>query len=178
MSLARLHEPAIKALIAVLPPAANVFNPVDMLASASPDTYAACLHILLADDNVEAVLVILPPPPLYKAEAVAERLIEIIAAGDGGLRNGKIMESDSLLSVRGKPLDSPKEEACCGGSAGIDFDRRGAFLLRTLHIPTYPFPERAASALGALGKTCRIPHHGDTETRRFNRVSVAPCLRG
>src|SRR5574341_244969 len=57
LSLAKLSESTLKALTANLPPAASLFNPVDMLASASPVTYASCLKILLADENVDGVMV-------------------------------------------------------------------------------------------------------------------------
>ncbi|HET7143182.1 MAG TPA: CoA-binding protein, partial [Anaerolineales bacterium] len=51
--LSRLTESAMKALSSTLPPSACVHNPVDMLASASPDTYATCLKLLLQDENVD-----------------------------------------------------------------------------------------------------------------------------
>jgi len=38
-------------------------NPVDLLASASPEQYAGSLRLLLGDPGVNGVLVILPPPP-------------------------------------------------------------------------------------------------------------------
>jgi acetate---CoA ligase (ADP-forming) len=152
LSLARLHEPAIKALLAVLPPAANVFNPVDMLASASPDTYAASLKILVADDNVEGVLVILPPPPMHKAKAVAERLIETIAAVPGGLRDGKPV----VVALLGSTLIE---------EARSTFERAG--------IPTYPFPDRAASALGALVRRAELL---TTETQGHESIKDSQWL--
>ncbi len=82
LTLAQLTGSTLKELSAILPPSASLHNPVDMLASASPGTYAACLHLLLADPNVDAALVILPPPPMFKAEIVAEKLIEIIRQFD------------------------------------------------------------------------------------------------
>ncbi|MBE0670534.1 MAG: CoA-binding protein, partial [Anaerolineales bacterium] len=76
--LSQLTESTLKALAATLPPAANIYNPVDMLASASPETYAACLRLLLQDKNVDGVMVILPPPPMFKTEEVAEKIIEAV----------------------------------------------------------------------------------------------------
>lgn len=125
LSLARLTEPALKALINILPPAAGVFNPVDILASASPETYAACLKILLDDPNVRAAMVILPPPPMFKAEEVAEKIIEVI-----------------------RQFDKPVAIALLGSTLIEEANQR----FRSAKVPTYPFPERAASALGALFK--------------------------
>ena len=65
LQIADLSEATEKALAEMLPPAASVHNPVDMLASASPGQYADCLSTLLADSAVDAALVILPPPPMY-----------------------------------------------------------------------------------------------------------------
>ncbi|MGE5378120.1 MAG: acetate--CoA ligase family protein, partial [Bacteroidota bacterium] len=130
LALSKLHEITIQALLAGLPPAANVFNPVDMLASASPDTYAKCLKFLLEDNNVDGVLVILPPPPMYQAGEVAEKLIDVIE------------------SIR-KPIDSPRKPVVVAllGSTLIE---EALTIFQRGNIPTYPFPERAASALGAL----------------------------
>jgi len=78
LPLAELQASTHQALRACLPAAASLVNPVDMLASASPEQYAACLGILLADANVHGVLVILPPPPMHTAGAVAKALIPVI----------------------------------------------------------------------------------------------------
>ena len=123
LSLAKLTEPTLKALLTNLPSSASVFNPVDMLASASPETYADCLRILLEDSNVNAAMVILPPPPMFKAKVVAEKLIEVI-----------------------NQFDKPVVIALLGST--LIQEARSTF--EDANIPTYPFPERAASALGAL----------------------------
>lgn len=123
--LSKLSDATLKALSADLPPAASVNNPVDMLASASPDTYAACLKILLEDENVDGAMVILPPPPMFKAEVVADKLIEVIA------QSGKPV----VIALMGSTL----VESAMG-------------VFTHSKIPTYPFPERAASALSALVK--------------------------
>jgi acyl-CoA synthetase (NDP forming) len=49
---------------ALLPLAADLDNPADMLASASPEQFAPSLQLLVEDPGVSAVLVILPPRPL------------------------------------------------------------------------------------------------------------------
>ena len=129
LHLAQLTRSTLKVLSAQLPPAANVHNPVDMLASASPDTYAACLKALLEDDNVDGALVILPPPPMFKAEDVAEKIVEI-------------------LESSGKPLDSKKPVVIALLGSTLIEEARSTF--QHSSVPTFPFPERAASALGTL----------------------------
>jgi acetyltransferase len=56
-----------KAKLAVLVPAeASLVNPVDMIASATADTYSKCLSILLADENIDMVIVGFTPPVMVK----------------------------------------------------------------------------------------------------------------
>ena len=70
LRLADLSEETHAALKPILSPAASLRNPVDMLASADPPLYAACLRILLADPGVDGVIVITPPPPSSSAGGV------------------------------------------------------------------------------------------------------------
>ncbi len=135
--LSQLTESTLRALIASLPPSASVFNPVDMLASASPETYATCLKILLQDENVDGVMVILPPPPMFKTAEVAEKIVQIL-------------ESSSLLLVDSKLSDSKKPVVIALMGSTLVEEANKVF--QRAHIPTYPFPERAASALGVLAK--------------------------
>jgi acetyltransferase len=123
LDLATLAAATVDEIRSLLPPAASPVNPVDMLASASPEQYAACLHLLLADPGVDSVLVILPAPPMFTAESVAEALISEIRAS----------VKPVVVALMGSVLTAQAAEAF----------RRAA-------VPTYPFPERAASALGAL----------------------------
>jgi acetyltransferase len=126
LKLAALSEPTQKELSAILPPSASVLNPVDMLASASPEMYANCLKVLLQDENVNGVMVIVPPPPMFKMEDIADAIIPIVRA------SGKPI----VISLMGSTLVEKAEQRF-----------RNADVLQT-----YPFPERAASALGALMK--------------------------
>jgi acetyl coenzyme A synthetase (ADP forming)-like protein len=133
LTLAPLTKSTRTALSAILPPAASVNNPVDMLASASPETYASCLQILLQDENVDGIMVILPPPPMFKAEDVAGKLVEVIRQHD----------KPAAISLMGSTLI---EEA--------------SKTFQHSNIPTYPFPERAASALSAIFKRAKYLNDG------------------
>ena len=74
LELAHLSDETRATLRALLPAAANVDNPVDMLASASPEHYARTLHIVLGDPSVDSVIAIFIPPLVTGAEAVAEAI--------------------------------------------------------------------------------------------------------
>ena len=123
LPLAHLQDSTLAALRQILPPAASLRNPVDLLASASPGQYAESLRLLLHDPGVNGVLVILPPPPMYTAEAVSEALIPVVKKA-------------------GKPV--------VVALMGENLIRRAAELFRAARIPDYRFPERAASALAML----------------------------
>ncbi len=123
--LAALADQTQEWLREILAPAASVTNPVDMLASASPEQYAESLRLLLADDGVDAVLVILPPPPMFTAGAVARQMIPLIQTGSKPV----------VIALMGHGLV---------GEALAFF--------RAVNIPTYTFPEPAVSALAALAR--------------------------
>ena len=113
----------------LLAPAASVDNPVDMLASASPEQYAGGLRLLLADEGVDAVLVILPPPPMYAAGDVARGLIPLIQAS----------EKPVVVALMGHGL---VQEALA--------------LFRADKVPVYVFPETAVGALAAINRQLSI----------------------
>lgn len=123
LMLAAFEEKTLQALKSLLPPAASLLNPVDMLASASPEQYAACLQVVLEDAGVDGVMVILPPPPMYTAGAVAKALIPVIHGA----------EKPVVIALMGERLIQEAVEH-----------------FRAAHIPEYRFPERAASALAVL----------------------------
>jgi acetyltransferase len=159
LQIADLSESTEQALAEILPPAASVHNPVDMLASASPDQYADCLQILLADENADAALVILPPPPMYHTEEVADLLIPIIQAS----------EKPILIALLGSELTK---------EAARQFQRA--------NIPTYTFPEQAASVLGILAKRAEYlaqfngrvdPQERIETTGQATKVSIHPDER-
>jgi len=152
LQMAILSDATIKGLAGKLPLAANVYNPVDMLASASPQEYADCLTLLLNDPNVDSVMVILPPPPMFRAEAVADVVIPIIEG------SGKPV----IVALLGSELTQ---------------EAKGHF--SAAEIPTYSFPERAASVLGILTKraehlsseTAILPNQWVMENARVPSIS-------
>jgi acetyltransferase len=123
LRLATLPSETVAALQSFLLPHASFNNPIDMLASAGPEEYAAALSVLLADKNVDAVLVIIVPPPIEDPTPVAEAIA--VAAKDA--------PKPVVVAVMG--------EATVGLALKV---------LRAFRLTDYRFPERAASALGAL----------------------------
>jgi acetyl coenzyme A synthetase (ADP forming)-like protein len=125
LSLSEFADSTREKLRTSLPPAASLINPVDMLSNASPQQYANSLQILLDDPGVDGVLLVLPPPPMYSTESVADSLIP-------------------LIQNSAKPVTI----ALMGSNLVREAWRR----FTAARIPTYDFPERAASALACLSR--------------------------
>ena len=125
LHLAQLSAESKDRLRQILPPAASVSNPVDMLAAASPEQYGACLQVLLADTAVHSVLVVLPPPPMHTAGGVARGLIPTIYTATKPV----------VVALMGERLIQEAVEH-----------------FRAARVPEYRFPERAASALAILAQ--------------------------
>jgi acetyltransferase len=78
LKLAELDAKTVEALSKLLPAAASLRNPVDMLGGATHEMYVKCLELLVADPGVDGIIVVLFPPPLEAAEIIAVSLIRVI----------------------------------------------------------------------------------------------------
>jgi acetyl coenzyme A synthetase (ADP forming)-like protein len=123
LQLPELQAETRRGLAQLLPAAANLHNPVDMLAGAGPREYADCLRLLLADEGVDGIILILPPPPVTTAAEVAGAIIPVIRSA----------EKPVVVALMGEELIA-----------------HAARLFRQSRIPDYRFPERAASVLRVL----------------------------
>ncbi len=79
LELPPLSASTAERLRAILPPAASVANPVDMIASATPEGYGRAVELLLADENVDSLLIIFIPPVIDHAEDVASAIRAAVA---------------------------------------------------------------------------------------------------
>jgi len=158
LGLAEFSTSTRAKLATLLPPAANVNNPVDMLASATDQTFADCLKVLLADAGVDGVLVIVPPAPMWPTELAAQALIPLVRAAD-------------------KPVMI--------ALMGADLVAKAGNLFRAANVVTFPFPERAAAAFDALArreeflaKAEDIPQPLDDVNREAARDALAGATLG
>ncbi len=97
LELPALSPDTAAALRGFLPAAASVANPVDMLAAAPPDHYVRTLRLVLADPNVDSLLVIFIPPIATDADSVARAIVE------GTREAGKKPVLAIFMSARGAP---------------------------------------------------------------------------
>ncbi len=96
-------------------------DPVDLTPMATAEHYRAAMAALLADDAVDAVIVLFVPPLVQNADAVAEAIV------DAGAQVPTKPVLASFLSIDGLPEPLRRDARC---------------------IPSYLFPESAAVALG------------------------------
>lgn len=110
-------------LRADLPPDASVENPIDLLASATPDLYRLAVREGLSDPALDALIVIFVPPVMTRSDEVARAIYE---------------------ECRG--ATKPVLVCFMGADEGVP----GVAELRAARLPVYTFPESAANALAAL----------------------------
>jgi acetate---CoA ligase (ADP-forming) len=122
LELPELGEETKAALSDAVPADASLVNPVDLLGSATADTYERALPPLLADKRFDALIVLFVPPVVAGADEVAATIRDTVAR----LRPDKAVLA-VVISAEGTP--PPLREA---GAA----------------VASFPYPESAAHALG------------------------------
>jgi acetyltransferase len=78
LQLATLSPATQEKLRKVLPPAANIHNPIDLVGDADEVRYRNALNIIEADPDVDSILVLLTPQTSTKIEATAELILKKI----------------------------------------------------------------------------------------------------
>jgi len=124
LTFARLSEDTTKKLAEKLPPAANVYNPIDVLGDALADRYEFALDVVLDDSNVNSAIVLLTPQAMTQAAETAEAIVKI-------------------ARKKGKGVPKPVL-ACFLGAAKV---AEGVRILRQGSIPQYDSPESAVATL-------------------------------
>jgi len=140
LQLASLSRETIDYLQANLPPAANTYNPIDVLGDALADRYSLALEAALKDPHVHGVMVILTPQVMTEIEETAEVIGQLAARYD-------------------KPV-----LGCFMGEAKT---RAGVEVLKKYQVPNYPFPERAAAAFRAMLEQWRWSQRPEEQFETF-----------
>lgn len=123
LEIAQLSDKTMEILKAELPPAASVKNPVDMIASATIDQYKFTLETLIADENVDMVMVIFLP-----------------------LMNVNPMDiSNAVMEIKAKHPKKPVIGVMMANNEFFD-----EIVKHHTNIPFFRYPEPAASAMARL----------------------------
>ncbi|HEX5870778.1 MAG TPA: acetate--CoA ligase family protein [Longimicrobium sp.] len=146
--------PQTTALLAEhFPEEASLANPVDMIASATPQSYRIAVQAVLADPNVDAVIATFVPPLGVRQEDVAEAIVSVAAES-------------------AKPV-----MAVLMGREGLP---QGLAELNAAGIPGYRFPESGVRALAAMYRHRRWLERPVGQVRAFDvdRAAVDAIIAG
>ena len=123
VKLTRLSEQSIEKLSAVLPEHWSHSDPVDIMGDADSERYRAACEIVIADKDVDGLLVLLTPQAMTNPTACAEGVI-------------------AAKKASGKPV-----LACWMGQQLVT---EGRTLLTGAAIPQFRSPEAGVDAFGYL----------------------------
>jgi len=123
VTLTTLDPATVAALREVLPAAAAVYNPVDILGDAPAARFEAAARILVDDPGVRSLIVVLTPQAMTEPAQTA-RAVAAVAADTGVTTLAVFMGDQSVAEAN--------------------------HLLRDHDVPTYAFPERAVATLAAM----------------------------
>ena len=141
LEVVALSEETQASLREVLAEEASVRNPVDMIASATPENYRQVLDRVLEDDGIDAAIAAFVPPLGVRQEHVAQAIVDAKQGHD-------------------KPV-----LAVLMGRQGLP---QGRAELHEAGVPGYIFPESAAKALAAMYRYRQWLERPDGEFREFD----------
>ena len=130
LKMASFSQGTIQNLRENLPPAAALYNPVDVIGDAPAVLYEKAAEAVYADSAVDALLAILTPQDMTEVEKTAEIISQIPA------------KSQRQKREKSKPLF-----ASFMGKSRVE---KGIKILQKKGIPNYSYPEGAISSLEAM----------------------------
>lgn len=136
-------SPETVAKLSILPPAANIHNPVDILGDALADRYALAVNTLADAPEVDMLLVIVTPQTMTEAKETAE----VIA-------DAKARTQKPVVAVY----------------AGKESLKAGLAILKKNNIATLNYPEAGAVALGALAQVSEWQRNASPKAFAFDDI--------
>jgi acetate---CoA ligase (ADP-forming) len=118
-----LADETQKKLRSFLPPHAGLSNPVDLIASASADDYGNAVSAVLADQSVDALIVINIP--------IQDTVEDVLSKVTDAAKAGKSRKPVQFVAMTSETIRNTQSDS--------EFE-----------IPVYTFPESAAHALAAV----------------------------
>ncbi len=128
MKLAEFDKKTIEKLKEILPPHANVNNPLDLTGDANSERYREAMEIVFRDKNVDGVLVI----SLLQLSPLDEGIVDVL---------------EDM-----KKFDKPFVVCSSGGSYTMEISR----ILESKGIPVYEYPHKGILALKVLNEYNKI----------------------
>jgi acetyltransferase len=152
LKIPRFQEYTTKSLKFQMPPTGSIKNPVDVIGDAKHDRYRAALDAVMADENVDMVVVIVTPQMMTDVKEIAGVVGEI-----KGYSN--------------KPI--------IGVLMGLVDVAPAVEILRKFSVPSFIFPENAMRALTKKVKFAEWVRRPISEYRTFdaNREAVTKLFQ-
>jgi len=129
LTFSKLADETVKKLAGYLPPAANLYNPIDILGDALADRYEFALDAVLDDPNVDIVLILLTPQAMTQSTATAKAIVKV------------------SQQKKQKPV-----LACFLGASKVE---EGIKILQIGKIPQYDSPESAVATIKVMADYVR-----------------------
>jgi acetyl coenzyme A synthetase (ADP forming)-like protein len=126
LCVCELSEKTRAQLAAFLPATAGLGNPVDMIASATPDQFGRAIRTLLSSGEVDALIAVAVATGMCAPTAAARAIADSAAAAHAGGAAGKPVLACLMPEQTGLGLTASGKEK----------------------VPCYPFPEAPARVLG------------------------------
>ncbi len=121
--MASFTDSTLETLQSELPDGANIYNPVDVIGDADNERFKAAIEVVLADENVDAAMVLASPIAVLDYEELARDISQLQETYGTPV---------ATALMGGERIESPAET------------------LRSQGIPNYFDPARAVSSLDAL----------------------------
>ncbi len=129
LTFAKLADETVEKLASYLPPAANLYNPIDILGDALADRYEFALAAVLDDPNIDVVLMLLTPQAMTESTATAKVIVKV------------------SQQKKQKPV-----LACFLGAGKVE---EGVKVLQSGKIPQYDSPESAVATIKIMADYVR-----------------------
>lgn len=150
LELAPISAKGQKELSTLLPRAANIHDPVDVLGDAKADRYFHALKVCANEPEVDGIIVILTPQTSTEIEKTAHAITQI-------------------QSITDKPIMA----SFLGGT----LVKEGISHLTTNHIASFYYPEQAIKSFGAMYKYSQYQKRNTLAPIPINFSSLTPVAR-
>jgi acetyltransferase len=152
LTVAKLDDDTVAKLSTLLPDAAAVRNPVDVLGDANGQRYGSAIDIMLASGSIDGLVVILTPQKMTDDVGTAQEIVRV-----------------------SKQYNKPVLTCFMGA----DTVSKGVAILRENKVPQYPIPERTAKTMQEMVEYARYKVRQFRMVERFavNRNPVIKLLR-
>jgi acetate---CoA ligase (ADP-forming) len=145
LSIPPLSTETTEALRSLLPKAASVGNPIDVLGDAKSDRYRIAIDMAGKDPNIDSLIVILTPQSMTEAEETASVIIEAKRAS-------------------GKPV--------LAVYAGGNTFEHAIGILKEAKVSVFTYPEDATAALGLLARVTKWKSIRFSSMRQFADIDT------